>query len=110
MSSLSSTSTDAEVWAAYDDNASYAEDASVAKQWRGQFGERREGSDRPRRDGVIDFAAITGGPALRAIADHLRVGEAHPLDLLAEERALPLDRLDQVDARVRECGGQNEAG
>jgi hypothetical protein len=31
MSSLSSTSTDAEVYAAYDDNASYAEDVSAAK-------------------------------------------------------------------------------
>lgn len=28
---LSSTSTDAEVWAAYDDNATYQEDGSVAK-------------------------------------------------------------------------------
>lgn len=31
MSSLSSASTDAEVWAAYDDNASYAEDNSASK-------------------------------------------------------------------------------
>jgi hypothetical protein len=31
MSSLSSASTDQEVWDAYDDNASYAEDASVSK-------------------------------------------------------------------------------
>lgn len=31
MSTLSSTSTDAEVWASYDDNASYREDASVSK-------------------------------------------------------------------------------
>lgn len=31
MSSLSSSSTDAEVWAAYDDNASYQEDASRSK-------------------------------------------------------------------------------
>ena len=31
MASLSSTSTDAEVKAAYDDNASYAEDASATK-------------------------------------------------------------------------------
>jgi hypothetical protein len=31
MSTLSSTSTDTEVWAAYDDNASYFEDGSVAK-------------------------------------------------------------------------------
>lgn len=31
MSSLSSASTDAEVWASYDDNASYEEDSSVTK-------------------------------------------------------------------------------
>ena len=31
MSSLSSSSTDAEVWGAYDDNASYQEDASRSK-------------------------------------------------------------------------------
>lgn len=31
MSTLSSASTDAEVWAAYDDNASYQEDVSRAK-------------------------------------------------------------------------------
>lgn len=31
MSSLSSSSTDAEVWAAYDDNASYQEDTSRSK-------------------------------------------------------------------------------
>ena len=31
MATLSSNSTDAEVWAAYDDNASYEEDASRAK-------------------------------------------------------------------------------
>ena len=31
MSSLSSTSSDAEVWAAYDDNASYQEDSSQSK-------------------------------------------------------------------------------
>lgn len=31
MSSLSSVSTDAEVWASYDDNASYEEDSSVTK-------------------------------------------------------------------------------
>ncbi len=31
MSSLSNSSTDAEVWAAYDDNASYQEDASRSK-------------------------------------------------------------------------------
>jgi len=31
MSSLSSASTDAEVWSAYDDNASFEEDASPAK-------------------------------------------------------------------------------
>ena len=31
MSSLSSSSTDQEVWDAYDDNASYEEDASVVK-------------------------------------------------------------------------------
>lgn len=31
MSTLSSSSTDAEVWAAYDDNASYEEDASITK-------------------------------------------------------------------------------
>lgn len=31
MSTLSSTSTDAEVWAAYDDNASYEEDGSRTK-------------------------------------------------------------------------------
>lgn len=31
MSTLNSASTDAEVWASYDDNASYEEDASTAK-------------------------------------------------------------------------------
>jgi len=31
MSQLSSASTDAQVWAAYDDNASYAEDGDTAK-------------------------------------------------------------------------------
>jgi hypothetical protein len=31
MATLSSNSTDAEVWAAYDDNASYEEDGSRAK-------------------------------------------------------------------------------
>jgi len=31
MATLSSNSTDAEVWAAYDDNASYEEDASSAR-------------------------------------------------------------------------------
>ncbi len=31
MSSLSSTSTDQEVWASYDDNASYEEDSNAAK-------------------------------------------------------------------------------
>lgn len=31
MSTLSSASTDQQVWNAYDDNASYAEDASVSK-------------------------------------------------------------------------------
>jgi hypothetical protein len=34
MATLSSNSTDAEVWTAYDDSASYDEDGSRAKHWR----------------------------------------------------------------------------
>ena len=34
MATLNGNSTDAEVWAAYDDNASYEEDASRARLWR----------------------------------------------------------------------------
>ena len=86
------------------------ERAAVAQQRRRELGQRRQAADGARGDGVVGLAALAGGQRLGALGEHARVGDARGVGGAAHEVALARDRLDQVDARVREGGGEDEAG
>jgi hypothetical protein len=80
MSSLSSTSTDAQVWASYDDNASYAEDVSVAKAKAFTTAVRillrRLPAESGTREGNVRFDLVTLRAELQEARDWLTANDA----------------------------------
>jgi hypothetical protein len=80
MSTLSSTSTDAEVYAAYDDNASYAEDASAAKARAFTTAVRmllrRLPAESGTREGNVRFDLVTLRAELQEARDWLTANDA----------------------------------
>ena len=80
------------------------------EQRGGELGERAEPADGAGGDGVVGLAALAAGPVLGARVDRAGVGEAAGGRGALDELALAPDRLDQVDPRVGQRRGEDEAG